>query len=253
MSCFFLPAITIVAAQEKTLPEEATQFVLPGFEMLDYIAGDINNDSKPDALLVLKQKGEDTMNTDANRPLIILTRQANGKLRKTIQNDSAILCLHCGGVFGDPYEGISIEKNGFEISFYGGSSWRWANRYTFSFSPAKNNWYLTKQYELYYHNTEPEETQKDATIEKEELGDISFSSFNANFNFPESKWKVTAARTFFYNNPKLGSKPRKAYLIKGDIVNTYREFKNFIKVEFSNKKERSSSGFILKKDLVKIE
>ena len=53
MSCFFLPAITIVAAQEKTLPEEATQFVLPGFEMLDYIAGDINNDSKPDALLVL--------------------------------------------------------------------------------------------------------------------------------------------------------------------------------------------------------
>jgi hypothetical protein len=253
ISCFLLPAITIAAAQEKILPEEARQFVLPGFEMLDYIPGDINNDGQPDALLVLKQKGEDSMDLDANRPLIILTRQANGKLGKAIQNDSAILCLRCGGVFGDPYEGISIEKNGFEISFYGGSSWRWYYHYTFSFDASKNNWYLSRQEEGYYHNTEIDETQKDATIEKEELGDISFASFNANFNFPETKWKVTAAKTFFYNNPKLGSKPRKGYLIKGDVVSSYKQYKNFIQVDFTNKKERSSSGFILKKDLVKIE
>ena len=249
---FFLLQINTAAAQNKILPEEAKPFILPGYEVMDYITGDINNDTKEDALLVLKQKGEDSIDTDPCRPLLVLTRQINGTLAKAVQNDSAILCRHCGGVFGDPYEGISIKKNGFEISFYGGSSWRWYYHYSFSFNVSKNNWYLSRQEEGYYHNTEIDETQKDATIEREELGDISFSSFNANLNLTETKWKVAVAKTFFYNNPKLGSKPRKGYLIKGDIVSSYKQYKNFIKAEFS-KNEKSSSGFILKKDLIKIE
>ena len=243
----------LVTAQPKTLPQEATRFVLPGYEMLDYVTGDINNDSRPDALLVLKQKGEDTMDADLNRPLLILSRDKNGKLKKAVQNDSAILCYHCGGIFGDPYEGIEIVKNGFEIHFYGGSSWRWANQYTFSFYPQKNTWLLTRQFDLSYHNTEIDETQEETTIEKEELGDIPFASFNANAGSTESTWKVTAAKTYFYNNPKMGSKPRKGYLIKGDSVSSYKQYKNFVKVYYSNKKNRSSTGFILKKDLLKIE
>ena len=252
-SCFLLLMISNVTAQEKTLPEEAKQFVAEGFEILDYVTGDLNNDKRTDGILVLKQTGEDTLNIDANRPLIILTRQANGKLKKIIQNDSAILCRHCGGIFGDPYEGISISKNAFEISFYGGSSWRWYYHYTFSFNAAKNNWFLSRQEEGYYHNTEIEETSKDVTIEKDELGEVAIDLFNGNHSFTETKWKVTAAKTFFYNDPKIGSKPRKGYLLKGDIVSSYMQTTNFIKVNFENKKAQSSSGFVLKKHLVKIE
>jgi hypothetical protein len=248
-----LIASNAIAAQDKTLPEEAKVFVLPGYEMLDYVTGDINGDSKPDALLVLKQKGEDSMGADLNRPLIILTRQSTGELKKVLQNDSAVLCYQCGGIYGDPYEGIEIIKNGFEIRFYGGSSWRWANHYTFSFFPQKNTWLLTRQFDLSYHNTEIDETQEETTIEKEELGDIPFASFNVNAGSTESKWKVTAAKTYFYNNPKIGSKPRKGYLIKGDVVSSYKQYKNFVKVYFSNKEKRSTAGFILKKDLLKIE
>ena len=249
----FLLITNTLLAQPKILPEEAKAFVLPGYEMLDYVIGDINNDKKPDALLVLKQTGEDSIDTDPCRPLLVLTRQVNGTLVKAAQSDSAILCRHCGGVFGDPYEGISIQKNVFTISFYGGSSWRWAYRYTFSFNPLKSNWFLIRQFELSYHNIDIDATQEQATIEKEELGDISIGSFNANFNFDKSNWKVTAAKTYFYNNPKIDSKPRKGYLIKGDEVSSYIQYKNFVKVYFSNKEKRSTAGFILKKDLVKIE
>lgn len=249
----FLIASNAIAAQPKILPDEAKVFVLPGYEMLDYVAGDINNDARPDALLTLKQKGEDSIETGPCRPLLVLVRQLNGTLIKAVQNDSAILCRHCGGVFGDPFEGIEIVKNGFKIFFYGGSSWRWANHYTFSFYPQKNTWFLIRQFDLSYHNTEIDETQEESTIEKEELGDIPFASFNVNAGSTESKWKVTAAKTYFYNNPKTGSKPRKGYLIKGDVVSSYKQYKNFVKVYFSNKKERSTAGFILKKDLLKIE
>jgi hypothetical protein len=240
-------------AQPKILPEEAKEFILPGYAMLDYVTGDINNDTRPDALLVLKLKGEDTLGGEVNRRLLILTRQKNGKLKKAIQNDSAILCYQCGGIFGDPYEGIEMKKNGFEIRFYGGSSWRWASHYTFSYIPSKRNWYLMRQYDLSYHNTDIDETQQETTIEKEELGDIPVTSFNANAGSTESTWKVTAAKTFFYNNPKIGSKPRKGYLLKGDVITSYKQYKNFVWVYFSNKAEKSTKGFILKKDLLKIE
>ncbi len=253
LSGFCLLLINTIAAQSKILPQEARSFLLPGYEMLDYVTGDLNNDKRTDAILVLKQTGEDTLNTEANRPLIILTRQANGKLKKIAQNDSAILCRQCGGIFGDPYEGIEITNTGFEINFYGGSSWRWYYHYSFIYNRVKNNWYLSKQEEGSYHNTEIDETQKDITIDKEELGEVSIDSFNGNPGFIETKWKVTAAKTFFYNDPKIGSKPRKAYLLKGDIVSSYLQTKNFVEVYFANKKAQSSSGFVLKKDLVKVE
>lgn len=250
---FLLLSLTTAAAQNKILPEEAKGFVLPGYEMLDYVSGDINNDNRTDALLVLKQLGEDSIHAESMRPLLLLIRQPNGKLKKAVQNDSAILCYHCGGIFGDPYQEISITDNGFDLNFYGGSSWRWSCQYSFSYDPLKKDWLLIREFQMSYHNTEPDETQTETTIEKEELGVVRIGSFNANFNFGQTEWKVTAAKTFFYDNPKKGSKHRKGYLVKGDSVTSYRELKNFVKVYFTNKEERSSSGFILKKDLIKIQ
>ena len=251
-SLLLLLTIT-VDAQAKKLPEEATAFLLPGYEMLDYITGDLNNDKKQDAILILKQNGEDTSYDELKRPLIILLRKADGKLQQEKRNDSAILCYRCGGAFGDPYEGIEIKRTGFNISVYGGSSWRWGLTYSFTYNAEKNNWYLTNEHQISYYSTEIESTEKKADISKEELGETPIESFSGNPSFTQTKWKVSAAKTFFYNNPKIGSKTRKAYLIKGNLVTSYRELKNFVQVYFENKKAQSSSGFILKKNLVKIE
>ena len=68
--------------------------------------------------------------------------------------------------------------------------------------------------------------------------------------YEDSRWKVTAAKTWFYDNPELGSKPRKAYLVRGNSVTGIRDLKNFIEVSFDNDKSVKTQGYILRKDLL---
>jgi hypothetical protein len=240
-------------AQTKTLAEEAKSFVLKGYEMLDYITGDLNGDNRPDAILILKLSGEDTITAqESKRPLLLLIRQANGKLRQVKRNDDIVMCRQCGGVFGDPYDNTKITRNEFTIYFYGGSSWRWGNTYRFAYKPLKLNWYLVNEKQISYQTGDPEATTKEVVIEELELGEVPLDGFNSTPSVGDAQWKVTAAKTFFYDNPKLGSKPRKGYLLKDNRCTGIRELKNFVEISFENGKGGFSSGYILKKDLTKI-
>jgi hypothetical protein len=252
-SLLFITTIT-THAQDVKVPSEAKSFIAAGFEPLDYIAGDLNGDKKNDAILILKQPGEDTsMEEELSRPLIILIRQANGKLEQVARNDNAIMCRHCGGVFGDPYVGTKISVNGFTLNFYGGAGWRWGYDYKFMYRSAKKSWYLVKETQLSYQAGDPKHTTKNITIEEAELGEKPLESFDNNIIYPEGQqWKVKAAKTFFYDNPKLGSTPRKGYLLKNNVTDNIRELKNFVEVSFVDSKENITTGFILKKDLEKL-
>lgn len=238
--------------QEKDLtkpPAGSQAFIPSGYEVLDYETGDLNGDGRKDVALVLKQKNEDTLEMgDAQRPLLLLTRQPNGKLKQAIRCDSFILCRQCGGIFGDPYEGITIGKNSITINFYGGSAWRWGMEYLFKYNDAKKNWMLEKETEIYYHNANPDKI-KTTVYTREELGTVALSDMNGNFGVCDRTYVVTAAKTFFYDQPNLKSKPRKGYLLKGDKVSCNRQTTNFVSVYFTNKDDKSSEGFILKKDL----
>jgi len=249
-----LICLTLIAsAQTDSIPDEAKKFIVAGYEPFDYVTGDLNGDKKPDAILILKQPGEDSLyGEETPRPMLLLIRQADGKLKQAARNDNAIMCRHCGGVFGDPYEGVQIYTGGFSISFYGGSSWRWAYHYEFAYKPAKKNWYLVKEFQTSFHMSEPEKFN-DVSIEETELGEVPIASFNTEPVYEDSKWQVKSLKTFFYDSPKLSSKPRKGYLIKGNKVTGIRHLKNFIEVSFDNGKGVFTSGFILKKDLQKIQ
>ncbi len=252
-TALFLVFFTGVKAQDKILPAEAKSFLLHGYEMLDYVTGDLNGDKKTDAILILKIPGEDTATEDVKRPLLILIRQVNGKLKQEKRNDDVIMCRQCGGVFGDPYEGTEITGNGITINFYGGSSWRWGYTYKFAYKTAKRNWYLINEKQISYHNTEPEINVKEVEIPEAELGEIPFEKFNVNPPYEEAKWQVTAVKTFFYENPKLGSKPRKGYLLKGNKASQIRILKNFVELSFENGNGQFTAGFVLKKDIEKLE
>lgn len=253
---FFLSLLISISnainAQDISVPVEARSFIVKEFEPLDYKTGDLNGDKKQDAILILKQTGEESLDIDdaAVRPLIILIRQPDGKLKQIARNDKAIMCRQCGGVMGDPYNGIVITSNGFTLSFYGGSSWRWETDYRFLYKPARKNWFLIKESQLSFHAGDPETTTKKTTIEEAELGEIAFEKFSSdNSEFEESFWKVIAAKTFFYDTPKLGSKPRKGYLIKGNEVVGIRQLKNFIEVNYTDGSYNTTSGYVLRKDL----
>jgi len=240
-------------AQEKELPGELKPFLPKGYELLDFVEGDLNADQKKDAILILKAPGEDTaMDMDLKRPFLLLSRQADGKLKLEKRNDNLVMCKSCGGVFGDPYESVTIGKKGFSISFYGGSNWRWGYDYTFTYNAEKKNWFLTREQQTHYNSSDPD-TGKESDIEETELGIIPIEKFNVDPPHNESKWKVTAVKSYFYDSPKMGSKPRKGYLIKGDQVTAIRELTNFVEVSFQNKKEEFSSGYVLKSSLQKIK
>lgn len=258
MKQLFLFIITLagvlgVSAQQKDLtrpPAGSAAFIDAGYEVLDYETGDLNADGRKDVLLALKIKGEDTLE-ESVRPLLILIRQPNGKLKLAARNDSMIMCRRCGGLFGDPYEGLSITKNGFTVNFYGGSAWRWGIAYLFAYEAATKNWWLNQKNNIYYHNAKPDEL-KSVTTKKEELGRVSFAQMNENIWGCNRHYIVTAAKTYFYDLPGLKSKPRKGYLVKGDKVECLSQTTNFISVLYTNSKQQSTEGYILKKDVQEV-
>lgn len=159
------------------------------------------------------------------------------------------MCYHCGGVFGDPYEGLTAIKDGFKISFYGGSSWRWGLEFSFVYDSKRSALFLSKEKQVSYHSTDPELNIKETIIEAAEIGEINLEHFNADPFYEERKWKVSAPKAYFYDSPKLGSKPRKGYLLKGDEVTGKRILKSFVSVYFKNSKDEYTYGYILKSNL----
>lgn len=244
---------TTIAQDNPVLPE-LRSFIPEGYESLDHITGDLNGDKKTDAILILRRTGEDSLfDEDYPRPLLLLVRQANGQLKQVIRNDSAILCRRCGGVFGDPYQQTDISNNGFSLYFYGGSSWRWTYQYDFAWRPSKNDWLLVRESKGSFNAGDPEMTMKETTITEAELGELSIRRFNVQEPFEDSRWKVKAVKTYFYDNPQLGSKPRKGYLVKGNTVTGIRQLKNFIEVSYDNGRSVITQGFILRKDLERLK
>jgi len=257
-SFLFIPvfAFSLVQAQTPEIPAEANDFLIPPMGVLDYITGDLNGDKRPDAIMILKSPGEDTIvGEELNRPLLILIRQPDGKLKQMARNDEIVMCRQCGGVFGDPYAGVTIKGNRFTISFYGGSSWRWAYTYDFVYRPLKKNWYFVKETEENFQAGDPEATMKESVVEETELGTYTIEQFKLMMGYRPDSWdvipsiKVVSPKAFFYDNPKLGSKPGKAFVLKGDMVHIQRVLKNFVEVTYQDKKEKITSGYMLRKDL----
>jgi hypothetical protein len=182
------------------------------------------------------------------RTVVVLKAGTNGQLRIVAENSGAVLCRHCGGVMGDPFQGITISNGRFTFQHYGGSSWRWTAAYTFVYDRAKKDWFLFEDAASTFHSGDPETTETTTVIRRAETGDIRFSDFTTSYNTDSTTWTVKAAKTFFYQSPDLATKPRKAYLVKGDTFNGVRQFRNFIEGYFENSKG-ITSGFLLRKDV----
>lgn len=254
-SLFFIICFFSAQAQDIELPAELKPYVLQGYQVMDLVKGDLNSDKLDDYILILKTAGEDTLtfenpDWEAVRPLLIIIRQPNGKLQSVASNTSVVLCKHCGGVMGDPYQGITIKPGEFSIDFYGGSSWRWSVNYTFRYDAVKKNWYLQSHESSSFQSGDPENTTEETIINRTEIGDVLFEKFTPSYNADNSAWKVTAAKTYFYKSPDLQSKPKKTYLVKGNAVVSFKQFKNFIHCSFTNAKGTTTTGFLLKKDLL---
>lgn len=113
-------------------------FIPAGCDTLAMATGDLNKDGKDDIVLALYDTAENS-NMDAARLLVILFRTDAGYMLKA-KSDQLLLCKGCGGVFGDPFNGIDINKNVLTVNHYGGSAWRWS--YISKYRYQNNDFYL---------------------------------------------------------------------------------------------------------------
>lgn len=235
------------------LPNEIEPFVLPGHAVLELATGDLDGDGRADAVLVLKRLDEDEAGGDEElpRPLLVLVRQPDGRLRQAGRNDKVVYCSSCGGVMGDPFQGVEVAARSFTVEHYGGSAHRWGNAYTFAYDAARRDWFVEREHSFGFHAMDPEGTQSEETLTREQLGDLPLGTYDplAWQAAGESRWRVTAEKARFYDRPDPGSAPRKAYLVKGDVVKGQRELRLFVQVEFEGRQGRTTSGYVLKQDL----
>jgi hypothetical protein len=173
-------------ARELSPAAEAdfSPFVPAGHEIMDKAIGDLDLDGREDALLVLKVENEpDPFSMEEGeeapgRPLLILTRQANGDWELEGRNDDVVLRMDEGGVFGDPYSGLAIKNGYFSVEHYGGSAWRWTHIVTFKHDAGKQGWFLHKVGGESFHTSEPENTEEHVKGTKD-FGVVAFKDYAA--------------------------------------------------------------------------
>lgn len=130
---FLLSSLQLVALETptftfpKTIANELEiQSNLPkGYEMIGSTYGDLNKDEMMDLALIVADTRE-TVEFDSPVYLGIFFKNSKGTYDLNIVSTTAILCMKCGGVMGNPFAGIEITPKGIlQIHHYGGSVERW--------------------------------------------------------------------------------------------------------------------------------
>lgn len=165
-------------------PKAVATFIPDGYEVLDTCSGDLNLDTYTDMLVLLHKRDEqDSVDEEsgrsAKRRLLVLTGVQSGDTYKlAAQSDSAVYCYACGGMMGDPYQGLVIKNGYFSIELYGGSAERWERTITFKYAAADSTWYLHKDGHISY-NVNDEAQKKNAKIYTvKNFGKIPFTTFD---------------------------------------------------------------------------
>ena len=179
-------------ASPRDVPAELRPFVAAGTKAIWYSKADLDRDGKDDYLFVLqkdpKPGAEEYEIEETQRPLLVLLRGADGKLRETARNERVVLCSNCGGVMGDPFVGIEAGPGTFTVMHYGGSSWRWSSNVRFNYSRKDRAWQLVRVETSSFHASDPEKEKVEVATPPKDFGKIDFKDFD-----PE-KWQGVGPR-----------------------------------------------------------
>ena len=168
-------ATKMTRPSQESMNELLKRIIPAGWELLDTMTGNLNRDAYLDMLVILKNPAEDSV-SDVPRPLLVLTGGADGVFNIAARNDSVVLCKDCGGIYGDPYDGMAIKNGYFSIEHYGGSNWRWTRVMTFKYNADKQVWFLSRDAGIDYHTSDPEK-ETESVFNKENYGKQNFTEY----------------------------------------------------------------------------
>jgi hypothetical protein len=142
MKWIFAIAILVLALPSRVQSQSGAipSFIPADYQVLDSASGDLTGDGIKDLVLILHLSKE-TDFPDTTRSLLLLQGLGKGQYQLMARNDHVVYCAGCGGVFGDPYAGITVKGKYFSIEHYGGSNWRWTRVITFRYD-AKTKHFL---------------------------------------------------------------------------------------------------------------
>lgn len=163
------------AQAADAIPPELKRLLPPAASLLDHQTADLNGDGRPDVLFVA-----DTENDDGGGPrsLFIAIRQPDGELRVVKRNDKVVYCRQCGGTMGDPLESIDAGTRSFAVNHYGGSGWRWGNRFSFAYSRRDDTWQLVEVTEYSFHFSNPDRMKTRTYAPPRHFGKIDIAEFD---------------------------------------------------------------------------
>jgi hypothetical protein len=159
---------SVITANAQTeavkIPVEVKPFVEDGAKPIALESADLNGDGLKDYILVLERENpteKDEYDYPKNqRPLLILVRGTDNKLTEAKRNETIVMCSACGGMMGDPFTGVTVGKNTFTVSHYGGSAWRWTADYKFNYSRIDKTWQLVRIEKTSFHAVDQNKTLK---------------------------------------------------------------------------------------------
>jgi hypothetical protein len=175
----------------RTIPRELERFVDAGARPVCAQPGDVNADGAQDFVLVTERVGvyyTYAEQQNAKRALLVLVREPDRSLRLVARSDHAVMCSRCGGVFGDPFEGVETEPGAFTVNHYGGSAWRWREDYTFAYVPSAGTWRLAKVKEVSYWTGNPDKIQQRTFTTPGDFGAITLADFRPETWNPRAEW-----------------------------------------------------------------
>lgn len=105
-------------------------FVPPGYKIIEEKMGDLDRDGISERVIVYDTN--DTTEDGIVRELQVL-KKSNETWTVWKKSRNAVLKSQEGGMAGDPFEGIEIEKGILTVSLSGGSSWKWSYKDKYRF------------------------------------------------------------------------------------------------------------------------
>ena len=129
--------------------EDISLFIPNGWHILEkndgkfaIAEGDLNQDGIMDKAFVIEEEDKQTEEEfyAPPRSLLIAFKNEDNTYSLSIKADNAIMLRNQGGVFGDPFQDIKIERGTLLLEFYGGSNYRWYMYYRFRYQD--DGWYL---------------------------------------------------------------------------------------------------------------
>lgn len=163
------------------VPAEVKKFIPKEHRAIEVQRGDLNRDGREDYVVVVQRiaSEEEPEAFDGDpRPLLILTRQANGSLKLAKKATNVVRCAGCGGSIGDPFLGVKVGPGRFTVHHHGGSGWRWDNNYTFAWSRRDRTWQLVKVELREFHSGEPEKRTTTVHTPPKDFGKIDLGEFD---------------------------------------------------------------------------